>query len=411
MDAPRSRSDEDLEAVLGLGAAAPGRRRAWILAAGVAAAAAGVAAFAWSRWSEGPNYETLAVERGDLLLTVSATGALEPVNQVDVGSELSGTVESVRVDYNDPVEVDQVLATLDTSQLEEKVNESRAALASAEASVLRAVATVRETRLEKERCEQLARAAQVCSRQEFERAEAAQIRAQAEEASARSQVALARAALEAEQARFEKAVVHSPIRGIVLARYVEEGQTLAANFQTPVLFTLAEDLRVMNLHLDVDEADIGRVREGQPATFSVDAFPERRFPAVITEVRYAPRTLEGVVTYETLLRVENPELLLRPGMTATADIEIGAVRDALLVPNSALRFAPPEVEAAERRGAWRRRRPGETSSSQRVWTLRSGEPVAIPIEIGATDGRRTEVRSGDLAPGAAVLVGVLEPEP
>lgn len=392
----------EFEAQLGLrpGAAVPRRLRAWLGAGLAIAAALGAVSLgaAW-RWRS-PAFETRPVERGALVLSVTATGTLEPTDQVDVGSELSGTVESVRVDFNDRVVRGQVLATLDVSQLEQEVNESRAAFESAEAAVLRAVATVRETRLDQERCQRLAQE-HVCSQQDLDRAEAALARARAEEASARSQVSLARASLDAELARLEKAVVHAPIDGVVLARYVEPGQTLAATFQTPLLFTLAEDLRFMDLHLDVDEADIGRVREGQKASFGVDAYPGRRFPAVITAVRFAPRSVEGVVTYETLLRVENPELLLRPGMTATAEIETGRRDAVLLVPNAALRFEPPGAEHPAR---------GTPAAGPRVWTLRGGRPVALPIEIGDSDGHRSEVLAGDLSPGLELLVDLAGPD-
>jgi HlyD family secretion protein len=224
----------------------------------------------------------------------------------------------------------------------------------------------------------------------------------------------------------DKAVIQSPIDGIVLERQVEPGQTVAASLQTPVLFTIAENLAQMELHVDVDEADVGQVAEGQEAEFTVDAYPDRRFPARIVQVRFAPKTVEGVVTYETLLSVDNAKLLLRPGMTATAEILVEELKDVLLVPNAALRFSPPKGTGGPDAGHARsgggglvgmllpRRPPNEKhggeavkGSKQRVWVLREGRPEAVEIRTGATDGILTQVLEGPLEPGTGVLVDTL----
>jgi len=289
-------------------------------------------------------------------------------------------------------------------------------LTPARARVLEAEANEDEMSRRLKRARELA-ARNFVSEEALVTAEAAHKRALAALASARSQAEQARATLEVDRTNLAKAVIRSPINGTVLARKVEPGQTVAATFQAPVLFTLAEDLTKMELHVDVDEADVGRVAAGQNATFAVDAYPGEEFPSTVTEVRNAAKTVSGVVTYETVLSVDNSQLLLRPGMTGTANITVKAVENALLVPNAALRFTPPA--AAVERPLWSRilpsppRRPagkvqtGGDRRQQRVWTLREGEPVAIPVKVGASDGRVTQIVSGELAPGIEVIIGTV----
>jgi HlyD family secretion protein len=367
------------------------------------------------------RFKTAEVMRGDLTVVVTATGVLEPVTQVEVGTEISGTVESVEVDYNDRVKVGQVLARLDTDQLEARARQSQAALNLARAKVDEARATVEETKKRRDRMHQLA-LKNLCSKEECDAADAAYARAVAALASARAQVTQARAQLDSDRTALKKAVIVSPINGMVLQRQIEPGQTVAASLQTPVLFVLAENLAQMELHVAVDEADVGQVKEKQPATFTVDAYPDRDFPAVITQVRSAPKTVEGVVTYETVLSVDNSDLLLRPGMTATADITVRKLANVLLVLNTALRFTPPTpAETGERDRSLVRQllphRPHREKQKaepaikgqQRVWTLRDGVPVAIPVTVGATDGKMTEVVSGDVAPGLPLLVDTVSP--
>jgi len=366
------------------------------------------------------SYQTAAVARGDLVVHVTATGTLEPVNQVEVGTEISGTIATVKADYNDQVKAGDELARLDTDQLDARLRQSEAVLALARARVLEAKATVTETENKLRRTQDLLRRS-MSSREELDTATAAHQRAAALLAVAEAQVAQAEAELDDVRRTREKAVIRAPIDGIVLERKVEPGQTVAASFETPVLFTLAEDLTQMELHVDVDEADVGRVAVGQSAEFSVDAYPDRRFPARIEQVRYAPQTVEGVVTYETLLAVDNSELLLRPGMTATAEILVQRLDDALLVPNAALRFSPPRQATEQGQqgarggglvGMLLPRMPhsrggsgdGHKASGSRVWVLRGGEPVAVPIETGASGGTDTQVLGGDLAAGQHVII-------
>lgn len=362
------------------------------------------------------QFRTQPVQHGNLIVTVTATGNLEPTNQVDVGSELSGIVRSVEADYNDRVEVGQVLARLDSSKLEAAVMKSQAALASARARLLEAQATVKESRSQLNRLLQVRKLSnnKAVSPSDLDAATASLERAKAEEAIANAQIAEAEAGLNANQTDLSKTVIYSPINGIVLTRSVEPGQTVAASLQAPVLFTLAEDLTQMELSVDVDEADVGQVQEGQEALFTVDAYPERSFPARIVQVRYGSETVGGVVTYETILKVDNADLSLRPGMTATADITVKKIEDALLVPNAALRFSPPVKKTSSKKGLFkllpgppRRERnqkdAGPNQKGQRVWVLNGGEPVPIPVTVGASDGAVSEIIAGNISPGTEVI--------
>ena len=344
---------------------------------------------------------------------------------MDVGSELSGIIKSVEVDYNDRVKVDQVLARIDTSKLEAQVTQSRAALESAKAKVLQVQATVTETRSKLTQFQKVRELSnnRVPSQTELDAAEAAFERAKADEESARAAVSQAQATLEAIETDLSKSVIRSPINGIVLTRSIEPGQTVAASFTAPVLFTLAEDLTKMELHVNVDEADIGKVKEGQKASFSVAAYPDRTFEARITQARFGSSTTSGVVTYETVLKVNNSDLSLRPGMTATADITVKKVENALLIPSAALRFTPPVQEEKKREssgslvGSLLPRPPRQGSqksngsttnkSQQRVWILKDGQLSAVPVTVGSTDGSMTEVVAGDIQPGMAVVVDIL----
>jgi len=403
------------------------RLKRWLIIIVLLMIALFVVKIAWTskKRAQSPKYETQAVRRGELVVSVNATGTLEPTNQVEVGSELSGIIKTIEVDYNDRVKVGQVLARLDTDKLNAQVIKSQAALESARAMVLQAQATVLETGNQLDRLRQVWEKTdkKAPSQNDLDAAEAAFKRAQAQEASANAQVSEAQATLDSNETDLAKAVIRSPINGIVLTREVEPGQTVAASLQAPTLFTLAEDLAHMELHVDVDEADVGQVNEGQDAVFTVDAHPDMSFHAMVSEVRYGSQTVNGVVTYKTILNVDNSDLLLRPGMTATADITVKKVEDAILIPNIALRFSPPvqEKQSSSGRSALSRllpRPPRRQASNQseskkdkgnvRVWTLKDGNPFAIPVTISLTDGQMTEVLAGDIEPGVELLVGIEE---
>lgn len=398
----------------------PASRRRWFWFAGLAILAAVLAAAILMppRPADRVSFRTAEVTRGALRIEVTATGQLQPVTQVDVGTEVSGTIQTVEVDFNDRVKQGQVLARLDPDQSQAKERQSAAALELAKAQVDEAQATVNETANKLRRTRDLL-AKRLASPEELDIAAAAAERATAALAVARARVDQAQAQLDADRRTLRKTVIRSPIDGIVLKRDVEPGQTVAASLQTPVLFTLAENLTQMELKVAVDEADVGQVSEGQAATFAVDAYPARTFPATITQVRFAPETVNGVVTFGALLAVDNADLSLRPGMTATAEILVLEEADLRLVPNAALRFTPPQPKSDTggpnllslllRRSNSSKRPPesgARTGKTGRVWILRDGEPTAIEIKTGLTDGVMTQVLDDALAPGAPVLVDV-----
>ncbi len=421
----------DIAEVLGVGKSTgrDGTIRKWIfVAAVILMIAAGIVLWMKKNGNETVKFRTQPARRGDLTVLVNASGNLEPINQVDVGSELSGIIRTVEADFNDRVEKGQVLAKLDTVKLEAKVLQSRANLAAAEAQVLQSRAAVKKAVAAWEKMKKASELSggEVPSRNDMDQAESAYQEAQAQEKYAAAQVDQVRATLESDEADLKKAFIHSPINGVVLSRNVEPGQTVAASLQAPVLFTLAEDLARMELHVDVDEADVGRVKDGQEAVFTVDAYPERKFPARITQVRYGSQTTGGVVTYETILAVDNSNLLLRPGMTASADIVVQKIENAVLVPNGALRFTPqssllgktttqksdrgglvgslfPHPPRSERTSQNEKK---ESPGASRLWELKEGKLSALSVRTGGTDGTLTEITEGDVEPGMELVVGM-----
>jgi HlyD family secretion protein len=342
------------------------------------------------------RYETAVARRGDVTVIVTATGTVQALRTVQVGTEVSGRVAAVHVDFNDVVRAGQVLVEIDPEQLEARVREVRAQGAAARASLQQAEAVLAEARVTLARVAEL-RAREIVAQAELDTARAAVARAEAGVASARAQQQIAAAALANATTQLGKSVIRAPIDGVVLARNVEPGQTVNGQFQTAQLLTLAEDLTHMELRIDVDEADVGRVREGQTATFTVSAYPGRQFDARVAELRNAPRTVQNVVTYEGVLSIDNRERLLRPGMTATVSVVADERRQALVVPNAALRFLPPGRDAEEQR-----KRLGQ---GRHVWVERpAGKLVPIAVETGVTDGRVTEVLRGEVRPGLALVV-------
>jgi HlyD family secretion protein len=417
--ADRSSQTGDIEALLGVGKRHRFGRFGWRLFLWLAVATA-LTVGAYAFWSlsgsqAAVTYVTEPVTRGNLTVLVTATGSAQPITQVNISSELSGTVRKVLVDYNTQVTTGQVLAELDMDKLKAAVDNARAKLAASKAKVEETAATILERRALYERRRALA-AKQAVSAEERDLAKSAYDKAIAQHDSALADVNVAEADLRVSEINLTKASIRSPIDGIILTRNVDPGQIVASSLQAPVLFVIAEDLRHMELRVDVDEADVGKIKIGHQATFSVDAYPERKFPAEIKDIRYGSEVVQGVVTYKAILSIDNSELLIRPGMTATAEIVVQHVRNALLVPNPALRFTPAAQGRGQQRSFLQRLLPGrppfrppskqqETDGANRtVWMLSNGVPAAIRVVIGATDGRRTEIIKGNIAADQGVIV-------
>ncbi len=418
------------------------RTTVWLGAAALVVVGGGL--YAWqSRQSAStaPTYVTEELRRGNLTLTVSANGTLQPTRSVTIGSELSGTVRKVLVDVNDKVKKGQLLVELDTAKLESQVLRSRASLASAQARLAQAVATTKEAIANFGRLEEVARLSggKVPSASELDAGRATLDRARADETSARATVEDARAALSTDETNLSKASIRSPIDGVVLTRTVEPGNAVAASLQAVTLFTVAEDLTRLRLDVSVDEADVGSVKVGQSASFTVSAYPSRRYPAQVTRVSFGSTKTDNVVTYITWLEVNNSDMSLRPGMTAAAAITSTERKDVLLVPNTALRFTPAQAAGAQAKPGGGGAKPSASGSSggsgimsqlmprmprsgsgprkpgagaeagdgagktRQVWVLQDGAAKPITVQVGISDGRHTEVTGDGLTPGMAVI--------
>lgn len=392
-------------------------------------------AVAWrvSRGDNKPEYITEAVSERSLDIKVTATGNLRPTNQVDVGSETSGRIDKVLVDVNDRVARGQVMAIINTDVIDDQIRQARANLDSARAQVAQARATLNVDTAQLARLEEVSRLSggKVPSKTELEAAQANVARDRAAVNSANASVASAQAQLSSSLTNRDRAVIRSPVSGVVLARQIEPGQTVAASFNTPTLFVIAEDLSVMQLRVSVDEADVGQVKAGQRASFTVDAYPGREFPATVERIALASNNTassssssaaqtgsqgNSVVNYEARLAVSNTNGLLRPGMTATANIATDSTGKRMLVPNGALRFEPPKEGVAggvqlggENFGLEREEERASigVGSRQQVHVLKDdGTLEAIEVTTGQSDGRHTVVTSSKLKPGMKVVTSL-----
>ena len=399
-----------------------GGKKPYLIGGAIVVAIAAYLMFAGGNGVPQGQYTTEDAATGNLVVTISASGTLQPTRSVDVGSELSGTLEAVLVNENDTVKQGQVVARLDTSKLQDTAAKSRAAVAAAVANVAQMEATVAESRANLNRLRHVAELSggKVPSKTELESAEASYQRAVANVDSAKAAVVQAQATLKSDETNIAKAVIRAPINGVVLTRKVEPGQTVAATMTTPVLFTMAEDLTKMELQVKVDEADVGNVQVGQPASFTVSAWSGRSFPATLQRVGIGSTTTDNVVTYKTVLGVANDDLALRPGMTATARIVTANRENVLLVPNAALRFTPPTTTDAAPQGSYISRvmpRPPQQKKPQakkssgaepQVWVLDNGQPKPLAVTVGASNGRQTEITGGELKAGMAVITDYQE---
>ncbi|MGX5850476.1 efflux RND transporter periplasmic adaptor subunit [Mesorhizobium sp. PL10] len=414
---PKTESDSAIEAALGLDRSGvrKTRRRFWLYALlALIAFAGGLAGYQWYAGSPAKiDYTSTPATIADLTVAVSATGTLQPLTQVDISSELSGIIRSVSAEENQQVKKGDVLATLDTVKLEVQIERAEASAKAAAAAVETAKVTLQENE------SALTRAAALTKRgmatdQSLEAATATRDRARAALDSAQANLAIAQADLKAQQTDLAKSTIYAPIDGIVLTRSVDPGQTVASSLQAPVLFIIAADLRNMELVAAVDEADIGAVKSGQHARFTVDAFPERPFDAEIRDISYASVTTDGVVTYNARLEVDNNELLLRPGMTATVSVVTRQAKSVLTVPSTAFRYRPAQQAARSwslsdlftgRMGRPNRQRDAAKAppdGSRTLYVLENGRPHPVNVKIGSTDGELTEITSG-LDEGAEVI--------
>ena len=402
-------------------------RRKWLLTALAAAAVAAGGAWYAGVFSPAaaPNYRTADITRGNLMVTVTANGTVNPVRTVSIGSELSGIVRNVLVDVNSIVKKGDVLIELDDANLTAQVNQARASLASARAALAEAEATQVEAEAKMRRYEELNKTSggRLPSRTELDVQRATVLKSRAGVMSAKAAIDDAEANLETRLTDLSKASIKSPVDGVVLARTVEPGYAVAASLQAVELLTVATDLRELELEVDVDEADVGQVKDGQKATFTVAAYPNKRFDAEITKVAFGSTTsTDNVITYTTYLAVNNPNLELRPGMTATATIQTASRRDVLLVPNTALRFKPTVKTAQSegfsikmgpphRMGAAKKSSEVSLNQTQREQTVyvvgADGSAQPRRVVTGLTNGRMTELVSGELKAGDKVITDQL----
>lgn len=411
-------------------------RRTWLLLAVPILAAAGVL-YAWQPWKTseaGPQYRLAKLERGPLSAAVSASGTLSALVTVQVGSQISGQIKEIRVDFNSEVRKDQIIARLDPETFDSRVAQAEADLKAAEsaAEVARGNLAVRQAEVGKARIAlddanrnlerkralvkqnfisaaelDTAQAAVDTAREQLNLAQADLAVAQAQVGSARAQVAQRQAGLKQARLDLDRTIIRSPVDGVVISRNVDVGQTVAASFQAPVLFTIARDLRQMEVNVAVDEADVGRVRAGQKLRFTVDAFPGERFTGQVTQIRKAPVTNNNVVTYSVMARVDNPELKLLPGMTASARILTEERQDVLKLPNEALRFRPVQADGTPVKLEVRGREEGPGIPG-RIWRLKEGKPEPINVRLGVSDGKATEMLKGELQAGQEIILGVEE---
>jgi HlyD family secretion protein len=363
------------------------RRRLVLITIAVAAVTVSVAAYYRSAATDtAPQFVTAAVTRGDIRDVVAATGTLQAVTTVQVGTQVSGTIKSLHADYNSVVKRGQVIAELEPSLFQTQVDQARATVARLQADVERARVDVEDTSVKLRRAHELWDK-QLIPRTDLESAEAAARQAEASLKAAQAQVTQAQASLNQAQVNFNHTIIRAPINGVVISRAVDVGQTVAASTSAPTLFVIANDLSRMQVNARIDESDIGRINPGQPVTFKVDAYPGETFEGKVSQVRLEPVTEQNVVSYVTLIDVPNADMKLKPGMTANVAIEVASARDVLRVPNSALRFQAGPNEA-------------------RVWVPTETGPVPVAVREGLSDGTLTAVLGDGLTEHMQVITGM-----
>src|SRR5688572_10807664 len=407
-----------------------GKRLWFSIAAIVLAVAAGIYYYRSDVAAEAPTLNTAEVTQGDVVATVEATGTLEAVTTVEVGTQVSGTIKTLGADFNSQVRQGQIVAQLDASLLDTQVAQERATVSRLNAEVERARVQAEDAKVKLGRARELA-AKELIAKSDLDAAQSTANAADASVKSAEAQLVQAQASLNQAQVNLSHTVIRAPIDGVVIARNVNVGQTVAASMQAPTLFVIAQNLKEMRVNASVDESDIGKIQTNQPVRFRVDAYPNETFRGMVSQVRLQPVVEQNVVSYVTVIDVPNPDLKLKPGMTAAVTIETGRADDAIKVPNAALRFRPTDeaFEALGQKAPELRQRPqGQSArgpqagtdgqrrdraegSSERgaVWLLAENTLKRVPVQVGLSDGMQTSVTSGDLTPGMRVVTGVSAP--
>jgi HlyD family secretion protein len=423
-------------------------KRLWLgLAALIVVVGAGVYYYRGDVAAETPKLNTAEVTRGGVISTVEATGTLEAVTTVEVSTQVSGTIKTLRADFNSKVSKGQVVAELDPSLFETQVAQERATVVRLRAEIERARVQAADAKVKFERARELSNQ-QLIARSDLDTAESTFNAASAAVKSAEAQVVQGQASLNQAQVNLSHTIIRAPIDGVVIARNVDVGQTVAASTSAPTLFIIANDLREMRVNASIDESDIGKITTPQPVRFRVDAYPNETFEGTVSQVRLQPVVAQNVVSYVTVIDVPNPDLKLKPGMTAAVTVETARADDVVKVPNAALRFRPTEevfaslgqkapeprqraqgrpaqggtqsntptsgtqsdtVQAQRRRGDGRGSANRESPDRGAVWILDQGALKRVPVQIGISDGTQTAILSGDLAPGADVVTGIASP--
>jgi len=354
--------------------------------------ALGIVAFFTLRHKEDAlKFRTEKVVRGDIEAAVTATGTLNAVTTVLVGTQVSGTIKNIHADFNSPVKKGELIVEIDPAAFEAQAEQARANLLTARANLEKSVVALTDTERTMNRSKELF-SKDFVARSELDTAETNYATAKAQVSASKAQVAQAEAALKAAETNLRYTRILSPVDGVVVSRSVDVGQTVAASFQTPTLFTIAQDLTKMQINTNVDEADIGRIKNSQDVEFTVDAYPETLFKGSVFQIRIAPIIVQNVVTYDVVIRVDNPELKLKPGMTANVSILVAGKKGILKVPNTALRFRPPETD-----------KPAVYKNAG-VWIVANQSPKRVDVTTGIGDDQYTEILSGEIKEGQEVIV-------
>lgn len=346
-------------------------------------------------------YKTEKVSRGGINALVTATGTVNAVTTVSVGTQVSGTIKRLMVDYNSPVKKGQLLAQIDPANVQAQVDQADANLWSAKANLEKAAVATLDARRTLQRNKELF-AQNFIARSDLDTAETNAQSAEAQQKVTQAQVGQAQAALKIAKTNLQYTNILSPVDGTVISRSVDVGQTVAASFQTPTLFSIAQDLTKMQINTSVDEADIGKIQTGQEVSFTVDAYPDTLFAGKVSEVRNSPTTVSNVVTYDVIIKVDNPQLKLKPGMTANVSITIETRKDVLRISNAALRFKPADVK-----GKSDINKDKQDMKGTKVWILEKGKPKPVKVTIGLSDGNYTEISAGELKAGQEIITDSL----